>query len=72
MNHVEEFRGYADECRAMARSTKNLKSRAEWNSLAERWLHCAEVAESAMASIAASDRYNRTRKMKQWSESDAR
>jgi hypothetical protein len=73
MNPVEEFRNHADECRAMARSIKDLKSRVEWNSLAERWLRCAEVAERAMAeATAAADRYNRTRKTKQWSEHDAR
>jgi hypothetical protein len=73
MDHVEAFRRHADECRAMARSTEDPASRATWNSLAERWLRCADVAKRAMAeATAAADRYNRTRKMRQWSGQDAR
>jgi hypothetical protein len=49
MDPVEEFRRYANECRRMARSTRDPKSQAEWNSLAERWLHCAELAVGNMA-----------------------
>jgi hypothetical protein len=37
----------------MARSTSDPESRASWNALAERWLHCADVAEHAMADAAA-------------------
>jgi hypothetical protein len=49
MDHVEAFHKNARECRAMAHSAKDPESRATWTSLAERWQHCAEVAESAMA-----------------------
>jgi hypothetical protein len=70
MNPVGEFRKHADECRQMARSTKDREGQATWNNLAERWLHCAEVAESAMAKAAADN--TRIRKMKQWSRPDAR
>jgi hypothetical protein len=49
MDYIESFRRHADECRVMARSTKDPASRVRWNNLAERWYHCAEIAESAMA-----------------------
>ena len=68
MDHVEAFRKNALECRAMARSTKDRESRATWTSLAERWQHCAEIAEN---SAAATENYNRTRKMKQSSRPEA-
>jgi hypothetical protein len=68
MDHVEAFRRNAHECRAMARSTKDPESRATWTSFAERWQHCAEVAENVMASAA--ENYQRTRKMKQSSRSE--
>src|SRR5215211_4191992 len=37
----------------MARSTSDPQSRATWDALAKRWLHCADVAEHAMADAAA-------------------
>jgi hypothetical protein len=68
MDHVETFRNHANDCQKMARSTSDPQSRAAWNALAERWLHCADVAEHAMAdAAAAADSYTRTRKMRQWS-----
>jgi hypothetical protein len=70
MDPVVEFRSHADECRRMARSMRDRNSKATWNNLAERWQHCAEVAESTVAKAAA--RNVRTRKMKQWSGRDAR
>ena len=71
MDHVETFHRHVDECRMMARSTKDPESRSTWNSLAERWQRCAEVAERAMADATAVN-YERTRKLKRWSGSDAR
>ena len=49
MDPAEEFRRHADECRTMARSTVNLEDRAAWNRMAERWLLCAQKAESETA-----------------------
>jgi hypothetical protein len=72
MDHVEEFRRHADECRVMARDAKDPESGATWNALAERWQHCAEVAKTAMAEAEATvASHARTRKMRQWS-ADAR
>lgn len=45
-NAAEEFRRHADECRRMARNTLVSESKATWNGMAERWLHCAEKAEA--------------------------
>jgi hypothetical protein len=73
VDHVQAFRKHADECRQMASSTNDPESRATWNSLTERWLHCAEVAEHAMAeAMAAAGGYNRTRRLRQWSGPDVR
>jgi hypothetical protein len=63
MDHVEALRRNADECRATARLTKDRESRATWMGLADRWEHCAEVAENKMAGAA--ENYQRARKMKQ-------
>jgi len=72
MDHVETFRNHAAECQRMARSTSDPQSRATWDALAKRWLHCADVAEHAMADAAATaDNYGRSRKLRQWSGSDA-
>jgi hypothetical protein len=71
MDYLDSFRRHADECRAMAQSTRDPASRATWNNLAERWRHCAEIAESAMAKVVSAKGSARTRIMKQWSGSDA-
>jgi hypothetical protein len=43
MNPSEEFRRHATECQQMAKFTRDPASKATWNRMAERWLHCAEV-----------------------------
>ena len=45
MDHVETFRRHADDCRNMARMTRDPKSRATWTEMAERWLRCAQTAQ---------------------------
>ena len=47
MDQVETFRRHADDCRSMARFTRDPESRATWNQLAERWLRCAANAQSS-------------------------
>jgi hypothetical protein len=71
MDQTELFRRHADECRRMAHAAKDAESRAAWNSLAERCLHCADITQSA-AAMAARATASRSRKMRQWSEPDAR
>jgi hypothetical protein len=44
MDHVETFRQHADDCRSMARISRDPQSRATWTEMAERWLRCAETA----------------------------
>ena len=46
MNAVEEFRRHAGECLQMARVTRDRDGKVTWNKLAERWVRCAELAES--------------------------
>jgi hypothetical protein len=43
---VQEFRRHAGECRQMARDTRDIDSKVTWNSLADRWVRCAELAEA--------------------------
>ena len=38
----EEFLKHAADCEKMARSTRDPRSRATWNRMAERWRQCAE------------------------------
>jgi hypothetical protein len=49
MNPSEEFRRHAAECQQMAKFTRDPASRATWNRMAERWLHCAEVFQRQLA-----------------------
>jgi len=73
MDIVQTFRNHAENCRQTASSTRDAQSRATWNAMAERWLHCADVAERSRADAAAAavGSSSRTRKLKQWSESEA-
>jgi hypothetical protein len=43
MNPSDEFRKFASECRAMAKFAP--ESKATWDSLAARWVRCAELNE---------------------------
>jgi hypothetical protein len=52
MDVMSEFRRHADECRRMARSTVNTDDSAVWSRMAERWTHCAEVAEQEQRALA--------------------
>lgn len=42
MDVIKEFQKKAAECRAMARATRDPKSRASWMEMAERWVRLAE------------------------------
>ena len=48
MSPSEEFRRHAAECKSMAGFLHDPGSRATWNSLAERWLRCAERYEQQL------------------------
>jgi hypothetical protein len=48
MNLLEEFRTHANSCRQTARLEKDPVARRDWESLAERWDRCAQVAENTM------------------------
>ena len=48
MNVLEEFEAHANECRRMARSTRDLESKATWNRMAERWVRLAENHRTAV------------------------
>jgi len=37
MDITEEFQKHVDECRHMARFTRDLQSKVMWNRMAERW-----------------------------------
>ena len=42
MNPSEELRRHAMECDQIAHSLRNKENRAAWNSIAERYLRCAQ------------------------------
>jgi hypothetical protein len=37
MDIISEFQNHADECRRMARSTREFEAKVAWNRMAERW-----------------------------------
>ena len=37
MDIIAEFQKHADECRRMARATRDFQSKVVWNRMAERW-----------------------------------
>lgn len=37
MDIITEFQKHADECRRMARSTRDFETKVVWNRMAERW-----------------------------------
>lgn len=37
MDLIAEFQKHADECRRMARSTRDFETKVVWNRMAERW-----------------------------------
>jgi hypothetical protein len=41
MDIVAKFLDHADECRRMARFTRDLQTKIVWNRMAERWLMLA-------------------------------
>ena len=41
MDIVAKFQNHAEECRRMARFTRDLESKAVWNRMAERWTNLA-------------------------------
>jgi hypothetical protein len=47
MNVLEEFEAHANECRRMARATRDLESKSTWNRMAERWVRLAENHRAA-------------------------
>ena len=42
MDPSEEFLKHAADCQKMAKFTRDPESKATWNRMAERWIHCAE------------------------------
>jgi hypothetical protein len=73
MDQIEVFRRHAVECRQMARAAKDRESRAAWNAMAERCLKHADLArKTATMAVRTAASRTRTRKMRQWSGSDAR
>jgi hypothetical protein len=59
MNPSEEFRRHAVECQQMAKFTRDPASKATWNRMAERWLHCAEVFQRESSAVQPSKHHHR-------------
>ncbi len=61
MNPPEEFRKHAEDCRRMAKSSRNDEDMAAWNRMAERWILCAELAENQLSTAHLQARENSKR-----------
>jgi hypothetical protein len=48
MDIIAEFQNHADECRRMARATRDFQAKVVWNRMAERWQSLL-AAENARA-----------------------
>jgi hypothetical protein len=46
MSPSERFLRFAAECESMAKRSKSPQDKPFWRQLAERWMRCAELAES--------------------------
>jgi len=57
---MELFLKYVAECEEMARSTRDLESKATWQRMADRWRRCADVL--AREDAARQERANERRK----------
>ena len=49
MNPSEEFRRHASECGQMAKFLRDTENRDAWNSIAERYLRCAQWYDSRLS-----------------------
>jgi hypothetical protein len=47
MDPSEELRRHAIECGQMANSLRNKENKAAWNSIAERYLRCAQSYDTS-------------------------
>jgi hypothetical protein len=45
MDPSEKFLRFAAECEHMARFTRTPENKTIWNSMAERWIRCAELID---------------------------
>ena len=54
MDIIAEFQKHADECRRMARATRDFQTKVTWNRMAERWqtLLATEAARTRQRSEA--------------------
>jgi len=50
MPMVDVMKSHADECERMAGSAGDPEARDAWRRMAERWQHCAHIAQSAQDS----------------------
>jgi hypothetical protein len=49
MDLLDEFRRHAGECRNMAKQARTSSDREIWQSMAVRWVPCAEESETVAA-----------------------
>ncbi len=60
MNPSEEFLRHAADCQRMAKFTRDPASKATWNRMAERWLHCAQVFDRQLAAARPAPRHRKS------------
>jgi hypothetical protein len=62
MNLSKQFRRFAAECEAMAKSARSSERKATWVGLAARWVLCAELTERQLSESALHRQEKRHRK----------
>jgi hypothetical protein len=48
MDIIAEFQKHADECRRMARATRDFETKVTWNRMAERWQSLLATEQARM------------------------
>jgi hypothetical protein len=61
MNLSDELRRHANECGQMAKFRRNRENRAAWNTIAERYLRCAQWYDTRHSMV---DRLKELRRQK--------
>lgn len=74
MDLCNEFQNYADECARIAAATKDANTKAEWQTLAERWARVAKAqldAERHAHELQSSRQPRRQKHQHRWSHAFA-
>ena len=66
MTPSEQFLRFAAECESKAKFTHDRENKPVWHRLAERWVRCAELAESQSVAVSSTSRTPSADKTANW------